>query len=499
MLPLLLPAVAGLVLSAGLQLLVEPRGRPMPAAWAVSAGIWLLGLAALTALLSRPGLAAAALCAGVLALVLISNAKWRALQEPFLFQDYDYFVQAVRHPRLFLPFLGWGRAAVIAVAAVAAVWLGWTLEPPWRPEAGGGLALAAMGVAGAVLLAAGHRALPRLTLDPGEDLARHGLLAFLWSYGMAERTPPPTVRGSLPALCQTRPPERPPHVVVVQSESFFDPRGLWPHLRAEVLADWERLAAEAVLAGSVDVPVWGANTVRSELEFLSGVPGAELGIHRFNPYRRLGRSLALPSLAGRLGALGYRCVAVHPYPAAFYERDRVFPVLGFDAFVDIRDFAGAPRFGPYVADAAVTERVGRLLDEADGPLFVFVITMENHGPLHLEAVGPADVKALYTRAPPPGCEELTVYLRHLRNASRMAGRLAQRLAAADRPGWLAWYGDHVPIMPAVYEHLGAPDGRTPYLLWHTEGGTGARRDLPLHDLGATLLAAQKKGDGGIKI
>jgi phosphoglycerol transferase MdoB-like AlkP superfamily enzyme len=109
--------------------------------------------------------------------------------------------------------------------------------------------------------------------------------------------------------------------------------------------------------------------------------------------------------AGRLPASsrGYRTVCVHPYAASFYSRDKVYPQLGFDEFIDLRAFAGAPKSGPYVSDLAVAERVCSLLSArlTSRPLFVFVITMENHGPLHLEKVHPGDAERFYSTPPPP--------------------------------------------------------------------------------------------------
>jgi phosphoglycerol transferase MdoB-like AlkP superfamily enzyme len=237
------------------------------------------------------------------------------------------------------------------------------------------------------------------------------------------------------------------------------------------------------------VPAWGANTVRTEFAFLSGLKAKKLGVHRFNPYRRLARQ-GVPTLASFLRNLGYRTVCVHPYPAGFYARNKVFPLLGFDAFIDIRDFNGTGKAGPYVGDVALAEKVCAVLGNASlQPIFVFVITMENHGPLHLEKVREADIAHLYSSPPPDACDDLTIYLGHLRNADRMAGILRDRLETLPRPGWLCWFGDHVPIMSKVYGALGVPDGQTDFFIW--EKGGNPRDTAPLvmdvADLGRLLL------------
>jgi hypothetical protein len=119
-----------------------------------------------------------------------------------------------------------------------------------------------------------------------------------------------------------------------------------------------------------------------------------------------------------------------------------------------------------VGDEAVTRVVEKVLADAGArPCFVFVITMENHGPLHLETADPSMLGDFYTGAPPPKHHDLSVYLGHLRHANAMIGRLRETLSSLPRPGCLAWYGDHVPIMPKVYARLDHDDSRTDYVLW----------------------------------
>jgi len=468
-------SLAGLLVSVAIEQLMTPRpplARPW-AAWAQHAGLWLLAHAAMTLVLGRPWFAAAAAAAFILMLVLVNNAKVKALREPFVFQDYEYFTDAIRHPRLYIPFLGWGRFLGAVAGFVLALAAGlWGEDAParrfdWSGQLGG---VAAILVAGCLLLLAGKCKPLRVSFDPERDVQALGLLASLWRYAEQERSPP-AVASPLDFLPLAHPIGDLPHLVAVQSESFFDPRGLFAGIRPEVLVEFDRLKAGALAHGKLRVPAWGANTVRSEFAFLSGIDEDRLGVHRFNPYRAIASGWELPSLASYLKRLGYRSICIHPYPASFYQRNRVYPRLGFDEFLDIRAFEGARRFGPYIADEAVARKVADVLRKASDPVFVFVITMENHGPLHLERVAPADIETFYTTAPPDGCEDLTIYLRHLRNADRMIAQLRQGLEGCDRPASLCWFGDHVPIMPSVYETFGTPNGVVEYVFWSNRNQT----------------------------
>ena len=485
-------ALTGVVASLALDRLAHPRSagvvRPAPII-AIHIGLFV-GLWSLLWLISRrPGFALALTLAGQYLVIVVSNAKFRALREPFVFSDFGLFSQAFRFPRLYLPFLGVARAAAAGLGLAAAVGIGLLLENPW--PAGLTPSVTMLGC-GLVLLLIGSRLASPPRMNPVVDLASIGLFPSLWLYWRAERAPLPVPPErpwleQVPALSASLGHANLPDLIVVQSESFFDARRLYPGVRSDLFRHFDALCAQALAHGRLDVPAWGANTMRTEFAVLTGIPEATLGVHRFNPYRRFAKSgpLALPQ---QLRRLGYRTVCIHPHPVGFFGRDRVFPGLGFDTFIDIADFGGAPRIGPYVADAAVTAKIAEVLGSAAGPTFVFAITMENHGPLHLEQANPGDDDRLYQTQPPPGWEDLTVYLRHLANADRMLGDLAGLLNSRPRPGLLCWFGDHVPSLPKVYEDLAFTDASTDYLIWSGAWDGPPAVALDAHQLPQALLA-----------
>lgn len=498
-----LPLSGGFLLSFLLELLLRTKRmvswkRP-PAAVCIHLGLWCFLFGLELALFSRPYVAAANVLALILFVVLVNNAKYLSLREPFVAQDFDFFIDTLRHPRMYLPFLGIGRAVVSCAAIVGALYAGLTLEAPLirsLPPAACVAGTISLCVFGGFLVWMSSKCHLPLTFEPEVDLERLGLLASLWCYGAEERKPIRVAGAKTFAAPAVRLTGSLPDLVVVQSESFFDARRLFPGIRPEVLRRFDRLKEAAVCHGLLEVPAWGANTVRTEFSFLTGLGNEALGVHRFNPYRRMARQ-GVPNLAGFLKRFGYRTVCVHPYPASFYARDKVFPVLGFDEFIDIRSMGEIPKTGQYVGDVELAEIVGGLLDARSSvgrqPLFLFVITMENHGPLHFESPVPEEVERYYSEPPPAGCNDLTVYLRHLANADRMFGMLREQMERQGGEGWLCLYGDHPPIMPHVYDALGVPGNRTDYVIWNKkqEGGPAAFTNMKVEDLGVLLM--QKMG------
>lgn len=481
-----LAATAGVATSVLIERMMRPKPlweRPV-GAWALHVGVWLLAHAVLTLLLGRPWFSAAAVSAFMLMLVLVNNAKFFTLREPFVWPDFEYFTDTIRHPRLYIPFLGWGKFIAAALGFIVAVSIGlWGESVPatrfdWNGQLG---ALAVTVLLATILIQARRLSDLPVSFEVERDVVTLGLLTSLWRYA-EESGRLTTVSSRFDALPKPDSNTPLPHLVAIQSESFFDARSLFPGIRTEVLTAFDRLKADGLLHGKLTVPAWGANTVRSEFAFLSGLDEAQLGVHRFNPYHAVMKDWKVSGLVSFLKQSAYRTIAIHPYPASFYQRKSVYPKLGFDEFLDIQSFTEAERFGPYVSDVAVAEKVAEVLASAEGPVFVFVVTMENHGPLHLEKVAEGDMDELYSEFPPPGCEDLTIYLRHLRNADRMIAALRKTLEDCEHPASLCWYGDHVPIMPGVYETFGTPDGSVDYVLWSNRPATSSTKRLYAHTL-----------------
>ena len=434
------------------------------ARFSIHGALWLLAFVALALLLRRPLFAVAIVAAIQLALVVVSKAKERVLREPLVFADLALFSQAFRHPRLYFPYLGWPRLIAAVGAFALALAGGLLLEDPSQIGIGRASALLVV----AVLMLAYATTAARVSLDPERDVAAFGVLGAMWLYWIAERRPVEPTPAPFAALRLGG--DAAPDVVVVRSESFFDARRLDAARAAGALERFDALRAEGA-SGTLAVPVWGAYTMRTEFAFLSGIASERLGVHRFNPYQRLAKA-GVPTVATALRERGYRTVCVHPYPASFFGRDRVFPAIGFDEFIDSAAFGGAPRDGAYVADAAVSAKVVSLLEESRKPLFLFVITMENHGPLHLETA--------------PDEDELGAYLRHLKNADAMFGELAAALARKG-DGVLCVYGDHVPGIPEHYAKLGYEDPRTDYLVWRAGRRQCERKERAVEELALTVL------------
>lgn len=473
-------AVAGLVALAA-SAVIDPLALPAVAAWRqrsfraialhMTATSWLLVL--FYAVSGRIAFSVVCTVGIIGLLMLVSNAKFKALREPVVFSDLALFAQSLWHPRLYFPYLSWLHRFLV-VAGIALFALALWLESELRFFSLGVLAAVWAGllVIG-MTLAKGLR----VSLNPVSDQAKHGFfsvfvayllnglslreLRLMQSLLMASPYAPVGIKTSRKSAPET---QGMPDVIVIQSESFFDIRKTGLVTNSEIFRNFDALRKAGFGAGALEVPAWGANTMRTEYAFLSGLPNASLRYGSFYPYAFVRRST--PGMAHAFRKQGYRCTAVHPYSSDFFMRRKVFPHLGFDELVDINQFAGAARDGPYISDQAVADWIIKKLDGGgDAPQFVFAITMENHGPFHLETATRNEAKSLYSLPGEQVIDDLTIYLRHLANSDKMLGRIQEYLASRDRKAVLCFYGDHVPALTPVYDALKTNPQQSDYLIW----------------------------------
>ena len=458
---------------AGFALFLLPTGRPI--------------LAGLTVMCLGAGMG------------LADRVKRAVLGEPVVFADRAELIEVVRHPRLYLAFVGTGRMILATLAVLLAiVWL-IDLEPPLWPVSAlyAGINAVAAVIIGRLLfvipssrplcdgLAAFYRRFEP-SGDPATDAARFGLLATCIVHATLARTERAGRQRAAQARTWPALPANGP-ILIIQGESFVDARRLDPALAGH-LPNFARLQSEAVQSGKLAVPCWGANTIRSELAVLTGLGPTDVGLDRFNPYEHFAR-VPLPSLAQQARAAGYATICIHPYDANFYYRDKVMPLLGFDRFIGIEGFAGAPRNGPYVSDLAVAECVARHVREHGPRVLIFAITMENHGPWDAkhDPLPPAALPESWRSL--PDAAETGRWLKHLESTDAMIPILRDAIAASGAPGWLVFYGDHQPSLSGAFQAPGADDRRSDYAIWGSAAATGARADIAAEEIATSLMKA----------
>src|SRR3954470_10496174 len=495
----LLHLLGGMPLAASGWLLprrIAGAGRTAAMALLLDMAPWVSGAGLLLLATGQPvfaGLVILALGAGF---ALVDRTMRQTLREPIVFSEMSELPQVFTHPHLYLPFAGPGLVIGGAAGAVALGLALLLLEPPiWTPQPEFALLAAALLLAAGWLIArepllgtaAGLLARLRPTGEPFADTARLGPFTMLLAHTVIARAERARRRAALcaPKIVRAAREQATP-LILVQCESFFDARRISPSLPNDLLPGFDACCATAAMSGRLEVPGWGANTMRTEFAVLTGIPETELGYDRFNPYYALART-PIASQVWRLRQAGYRTICLHPFDRRFFRRDLAMPALGFERFLGGETLAG-PQRPPYYSDPDLAREILRVIEREGPETFVFAITMGNHGPWMAD--GPPldrDIPALFDPAEVPDGSGLLRYLAGLKRSDMMLQILIGELERRGRPAVVAFYGDHLPSLPRAFAHFGFAETSADYVIWNGDSAA-KRRDIPAHRLGQAVIA-----------
>lgn len=281
-----------------------------------------------------------------------------------------------------------------------------------------------------------------------------------------------------------------PNIIMIMNESYSD-LSVLGDIKTDkpYFSNYRRLKKHSVY-GYAQSSVYGGYTSISEFEFLSGmskeyIPG--------NPYLQYVKNY-LPNLITTIKANDRysEAIAVHPYNGSGYNRNRVYPLLGFDKFYDISSFKGAPLLrNKYVSDEADYEMLEKLYEKKKkgSRLCLFNVTMQNHNPYTLKCSfsDPVDIQNF------TGQKEAEQYLSCIRQSDLALGRLTNYFKKQKEHTIILIFGDHQPHLPdAFYARVMGkyPDDftqedtmkthRIPFMIW-------ANYDIGTQDVGITSI------------
>jgi phosphoglycerol transferase MdoB-like AlkP superfamily enzyme len=329
--------------------------------------------------------------------------------------------------------------------------------------------------------------------DQKENYASNGFaIAFALNVPMAKVKAPPSYEDDVldviapsGAAGISMPAEK-PDVIIVMSESFWDPT-LLP--RTKITPD-PMPNVRAVRSGSMFSPEFGGMTANVEFEALTGFSNAFLPYGSI-PYQQYVRG-PVPSLATFFRSEGYDTVAMHPFEGWFWNRKHVYDAFGFDRFLSIEALPPMKSRGPLVSDDSLTDEIIRRADEAERPFFTFAVSLQGHGPYepyrYPDAKTEVESVAGYSTR-----QSIRSYAEGIADADRSLKRLMDWASKRDRPTVIVFFGDHLPPLNQGYTETGflkepVPERReppealalhreTPLVIWSNRTG-------PVKDVGS---------------
>ena len=230
-----------------------------------------------------------------------------------------------------------------------------------------------------------------------------------------------------------------PNIIVIMDEAFSDPAILGDFtVNQDYMPFVHSLldGAENTVSGWLNVSVLGGNTANTEFEYLTGNTMAFLPQGSI-PYQQYIKG-ETPSLASHLAGLGYQTVAMHPYNASGWDRDTVYPAMGFSEMYFLPDFDNAAKVRNYVSDQSDFEKIVEIYEnKGDNPLFLFNVTMQNHSS-YTESFDNFDPQIEVEG----GSQTLNNYLSLLSLSDAALGELISYFEEQEEDTIIVFFGDH---------------------------------------------------------
>ncbi len=293
-----------------------------------------------------------------------------------------------------------------------------------------------------------------------------------------------------------------PNIVVVQLESFFDVKHIKDvEFSKDPIPNFTKLKDEGI-SGYLQVAHIGGGTANIEFEFLTGMNLNHFGLGEF-PYTTALKDRACETMATNLKTLGYKAHALHNHIATFYDRNTVYPNLGFDTFTSIEMMDETTRnILGWSSDSILTGEIESALDSTDTQDFVYAVSVQGHGgyPDHsvahiippteddVDVYGFEDEKVYY---------QYHFYINLIRQMDEAVGAICDMLDERGEPYIAVFYGDHLPAIPLTKEQLNNNDMyQTEYVIKtnitlpgaaDTEDMNELDRDLETYQLSAYVL------------
>lgn len=241
-----------------------------------------------------------------------------------------------------------------------------------------------------------------------------------------------------------------PNVIAVMNESFSDLSVLGDFKTNQDYMPFYHSLKKNTIKGNMYMSSFGGQTANSEFEFLTGssmafLPGGSVA-YQYQVKDELG------SLTTTLKEQGYQGMkALHPYLASGYNREVVYPLLGFSDFLSDVDFKEPEMLRRFISDKEnykkVIEEYEKAKEKDSTPYYMFNVTVQNHGGYDK---GYTNFNQKIHIADGKGDEIADRYLSLVKESDSAFEYLVRYFEKVKEPTVIVMFGDHQPSLDVEF-------------------------------------------------
>lgn len=278
-----------------------------------------------------------------------------------------------------------------------------------------------------------------------------------------------------------------PNIIVLQLESFSlaqdyknikvskDPTPVFNNLRKNYSTGWFK------------VPACGAGTANTEFEVLTGISSRFFGPGEY-PYKGKLRENTQESMASVLNENGYYTAAMHNHRALFYNRNEVYPNLGFDSYTSVEYMNDVERTPVgWAKDSTMLDDIMDIITGTDESDFLHIVSVQGHGAYPPNKVFSSPYVTV-TANNDATKYKYEYYVNECYEMDKFLGDLIDLINESGEPTIMLVYGDHIPALDVKESEYANGDlYKTRYVIWDNIGLPKIDEDLNAYESGAKIL------------
>ncbi len=277
-----------------------------------------------------------------------------------------------------------------------------------------------------------------------------------------------------------------PNIIFLQLESFIDPDEVKTLKHDGEVVPYFKELKKKYSSGHLTVPAVGGGTANTEFEVMSGMSVRSFGPGEY-PYKSILTDRTCESMAYDVKNLGMSAHVMHNHRGTFYNRNTVFPNLGYDTFTSLEymnSVSKTPR--NWSRDDVLTSEILGAMESTDTKDYVYAISVQGHGEYpRKKTVDDPDVTVSSDVMEEGLLNAYEYYIQQINEMDQFVKQLTEELENYDEDVVLVLYGDHLPALDMEDEDMESGSTYdTQYVLWSNFGLEKKDRDLNTYQLAA---------------
>lgn len=275
-----------------------------------------------------------------------------------------------------------------------------------------------------------------------------------------------------------------PNIIFLQLESFIDPEILKNLKYSKTPTPFFKKLKKDFPGGTLTVPVFGGGTSNTEFECQTGLNINDFGPGEY-PYRSVLKNKTVETFAYNLKTLNYKTHIMHNHRAMFYDRNKVFPNMGYDDFTPLEYMLGVQKVEKnWTRDMVLLNEMLDVIKSTKERDYLYTISVQAHGEYSKKKILDKPAVKVLSGLKDESMKNAYEYFLHQANdVDNFLEKLINELNKIDEETVLVLFGDHLPALDISDEDTSLGSIlKTEYVLWSNFDMGAKNKNLHSYDL-----------------